>query len=130
MASSPRAPKQWSLLQNESINSFENWRQNLVCTLSLDSKFAPFLADGTTWGKKTKTQSLHGLTKDGETIPLSKHCMAQQKVNFLELMLGQIANYCLVISLNILVKNKTSIHSVWNMINTHPNHRSSLSGFH
>ena len=119
MASSPRAPKQWSLSKNESINSFENWRQNLVYTLSLDSNFALFLADSTTWGKKTKTQPLRGLTDDGETVPLSKRRTARQKVNFLELMLGQIANYCPVISRNTLVKNSTSIQSVWNMIRAH-----------
>ena len=34
-------------------------------------------------------------------------------------MLWQIANYCPVISRNILVKNSTSIQSVWNMIRAH-----------
>ena len=114
MAPSPQAQKQWSLSKNESINSFENWRQNLVYTLSLDSNFAPFLADGT-------TQSFRGLTNDGESVTLSKRRTARQKVNFLELMLGQMANYCSVISRNTLVKNSTSssIQSVWNMIRAH-----------
>ena len=106
-------------MKNESINSFENWRQNLVYTLSLDSNFAPFLADGTTWGKKTKTHPLRGLTDDGETVPLSKRRTAWQKVNFLELMLRQIANYCPLISRNTLVKNSTSIQSVRNVIRAH-----------
>ena len=34
-------------------------------------------------------------------------------------MLGQIANYCPVISRNTLVKNSTSIQSVWNVIRAH-----------
>ena len=34
-------------------------------------------------------------------------------------MLGQIANYCPVISRNTLIKNSTSIQSVWNMIREH-----------
>ena len=34
-------------------------------------------------------------------------------------MLGQIANYCPAISRNTLVKNSTSIQSVWNMIREH-----------
>ena len=46
-------------------------------------------------------------------IPLSKRRTAQQKVNFLELMLGQIANYCLVISRNTLVKNPYSPFGTW-----------------
>ena len=119
MASSPQALKQCSLSKNEFINSFQNWRQNLVYTLSLNSNFAPFLADGTTWGKKTKTHPLRGITDDGETVPLSKRRTAWQKVNFLELMLGQIANYCPVMSRNTLVKIWTSIQSLWNEIGAH-----------
>ena len=119
MGTTARAPKQWSLSKNETINSFENWRQNLVYTLSLDTNFAPFLAHGATWAKKTKAQPLRGFTDDGETVPLSRRKTARQKVNFLDLMLGQIANYCPVISRNTLLKNSTSIQSVWNMIWEH-----------
>ena len=54
IASTHHAPKQWSLSKTETVNNFENWKQNLVYTLSLDSHFAPFQADGVTWGKKTK----------------------------------------------------------------------------
>lgn len=32
--------------------------------LSLDSNFAPFLADGVTWGKKTKAQPLRGFVNE------------------------------------------------------------------
>ena len=35
-----RAPKQWRLTKNETITSFESWRQNLQYTLSLDANFA------------------------------------------------------------------------------------------
>ncbi|KAL9978907.1 hypothetical protein ACROYT_G016491 [Oculina patagonica] len=119
MGTTTRAPKQWSLSKNETINSFENWRQNLVYTLPLDTNFAPFLADGATWAKKTRAQPLRGFTDDGETVPLSRRKTARQKVNFLELMLGQIANYCPVISRSTLLKNSTSIQSVWNMIREH-----------
>ena len=51
MAAQMRAPKQWSLTKQESITSFEAWRQNLQYTLSLDQNFAPFLVDGFTWQK-------------------------------------------------------------------------------
>ena len=119
MGTTARGPKQWSLSKNETINSFENWRQNLVYTLSLDTNFAPFLADSATWAKKTKAQPLRGFTDDGETVPLSRRKTARQKVNFLDLMLGQIANYCPVISRNTLLKNSTSIQSVWNILREH-----------
>jgi hypothetical protein len=53
-----RALKQWSLTKNETITSFESWRQNLVYTLSLDNSFAPFLVSGVKWEKKTRVTSL------------------------------------------------------------------------
>ena len=79
MASTHRAPKQWCLSKVETINSFENWKQNLLYTPSLDSNFAPFLADGFTWLKKTKGQPLRGLENDGETVPLSPRLTARRK---------------------------------------------------
>ena len=105
------APKQWCLTKTESINSFENWRQNLAYTLSLNTNFAPFLIDGVTWGKKIRTSSLRDLVDDGEDVPEARRKTAEQKVSMLELMLGQIANYCGVISRNTIVKNSTSMSS-------------------
>jgi len=78
-----------------------------------------FLAEGITWGKKTRTEPLRGSTDDGEDVAKTSRLNAQQKVNFLELMLGQIANYCPIISRNTLVKNSTSIQSIWNTIRQH-----------
>ena len=42
---SNRAPKQWSPTKNETITTFEAWRQKLKYSLSLDANFALFLAD-------------------------------------------------------------------------------------
>ena len=119
MASTHRAPKQWCLSKVETINGFENWKQNLLYTLSLDSNFAPFLADGVTWLKKNRAQPLRGLESDGEAVPLSRRLTARQKANFLELMLGQIANYCPIISRSTLVKNSTSLEFMWQTIRQH-----------
>ena len=116
---STRAPKQWSLRKTETITSFESWRQNLLYILSLDPNFAPFLAEGFTWAKKTKAQPLRGLNDDSADVPEAKRLTAQQKANFLELMLGQIANYCPIISHSTLVKQSTSIESIWNTIRLH-----------
>ena len=71
------------------------------------------------WGKKTKAEPLRGFTDDGEDVTEANRQTAQQKVNFLELMLGQIANYCPIIARNTLVKNSTSIQSIWNTIRQH-----------
>ncbi len=120
-----RAPKQWCLTRSETVNSFENWRQNLQYTLSLDANFAPYLVDGCSWLKRTKTCADRGFTDDeaagGRT--------AAQKVTHLELMLGQVANYCPVISRNTIVKNSTSIGSIWQAIRTHYGFQSSGAHF-
>ena len=110
-----RAPKQWCLLKNESINTFKNWKQNLVYTLSL----AQFVSVGTKWLKKTKARPPRGFTNDGKTIPQASRLTAQQKVNYVELMLGQIAIFCPIISRSTIVKNSTSIESVWQVIRLH-----------
>ena len=71
------------------------------------------------WLKKTKAQPLQGLENDGETVPPSRSLTARQKTNFLELMLGQIANYCPIISCSTLVKNSTSLEFIWQAIRQH-----------
>ena len=100
-----RAPKQWCLTKEETINSFENWRQNLQYVLSLDANFAPFLIDGTTWQKKTRAHPHRGLDDDAAPVAEARRKTAAQKVTQLELMLGQIANYCPVISRNSIIKS-------------------------
>ena len=119
MASSTRAPKQWCLTKIETVNTFANWRQNLIYTLSLDKNFAPFLVSGTKWEKKTKTTTHRGFANDGEEVIEANRKTREQKVSMLELMLGQIANYCPIISRNTIVKNSTSIDNIWQTIRLH-----------
>jgi hypothetical protein len=114
-----RAPKQWSLTKVETITSFEAWRQNLQYTLSLDPNFANFLVDDATWQKKLIHSPRRGLVDDGEDIPERTRRTAQQKLTHLELMLGKIANYCPIISRNTIVKNSTSVNSIWQAIRLH-----------
>ena len=114
-----RAPKQWSLTKHESITSFQAWRQNLQYILSLDTNFACFLADNVTWLKKSPATPLRGLQDDGESVRAFACRTAQQKCTHRDLMLGQIANYCPVISCNSIVKNSTSMSSIWQAIRLH-----------
>ncbi|KAI8494130.1 hypothetical protein Bbelb_284770 [Branchiostoma belcheri] len=74
-----RAPKQWCLTRTESINSFENWKSNLIYVLSLDQSFAPFLADGVTWKKRAPGVEHRGFTDDGEGVPAAQRRTAAQK---------------------------------------------------
>ena len=106
MANTARAPRQWCLTKVETVNSFENWRQNLQYTLSTDVKFAQFM-NGASWEKKTRASPLHGLQNDGEDVLEARRQTAEQKNTLLELMLGQVAIYCSVISRNSIIKNST-----------------------
>jgi hypothetical protein len=114
-----RAPKQWSLTKQETIASFEAWRQHLQYTLSLDPNFAGFLIDGFTWQKKTNAQPLRGCVDDREDVAEANRGTDAQTCTHLELMLGQIVNYCPIISRNTFVKNSTSISSIWQFIRLH-----------
>ena len=116
---SNRALKQWSLAKNETITTFEAWTQTLQYFLSLDANFAPFLADNFTCLKKSATAPNRGLEPDGDDVPTTRRRTAFQKNLHLELMLGQIANFCPVISRSSIVKNSTSISSVWQAIRAH-----------
>ena len=71
--------------------------------LSLDASFAHFLLPNTTWLKKTRAAPLRGFVDDPVDAPNRR--TAAQKVAQLELMLGQIANFCPVISRNTITKN-------------------------
>ena len=110
---SNRSLKRWSIAKNETITTFEAWRQNLQYFLSLDANFAPFLADNFTWLKKSSTAPNIGLKPDGDDVPTTRRRTAFQKNLHLDLMLGQIPNFCPVISRSSIVNNSTSISSVW-----------------
>ena len=124
-----RAPKQWALTREETITSFEGWRQNLVYILSLDANFLPFLSDNATWQKKTSLTPTRGLEDDPNTVQQDRRLSAAQKNARLELMLGQIANYCPVISRSSIVKGSTSLNDIWQKIRQHYGFESSGSHF-
>ena len=111
-----RTRKQWDLGRNETINSFESWKGHLMYTLNLDRNFAPFLITGKSWEKKGRNNPLRGLATEQEVVNL-------------ELMLGQIANFCSVISRNTILKNSTSLDHVWQHIRSHYGFQSSGSNF-
>ena len=111
-----RAPKQWCLTKVETVNSYENWRQNLLYTLSLDPNFLPYLEEGAC--KKTRTNSHRNFVDDGDDVPEANRKTRSQNVRTLELMLGQIANYTPIIS-NSIVHNSTTLRDIWQTIRLH-----------
>ena len=87
--------------------------------LSLDSNFSTFLSEGVTWQKKTATNPNRGFTDDGEDVSAAQRKTAVQKNTQLDLMLGQIANYCTVIARSTIVKSSTSLTDIWQKIREH-----------
>ena len=114
-----KAPKQWTLSKDETLNSYNNWKENLIYTLSLDSNFSPFLKDDAKWTKASTTDPNRGLTDDDTSIDATTRKTKEQKVIQLNMMLGQIANYATVISRNQIVKNSTSLGDIWAKIREH-----------
>ena len=120
-SSSTRAPKQWPLTKSETINSFNNWKENLIYTLSLDKNFSPFVKEGVTWGVKSTASPHRGFTDDtAEAVPnQADRKTKEDKCTSVDLMLGQIANYATVISRTQITQRSTSLGDIWNKIREH-----------
>ena len=101
-----KALKQWALTEEETITTFEAWKNNILYILSLEEKFSPFLKAGAKWAKKTKTTQHRGFTGDDAAV----------KAANLELFLGQIANFAPIISRSSIVRNATSLSGIWDTI--------------
>ena len=69
MAAIYHAPKQWCLRKEETAESLESWKHNLIQTLSSDPLLAPFFKDSTTWQKKTRSNHTRGLVDDPDDTP-------------------------------------------------------------
>ena len=84
----------------------------MIYVLSLDKNFVPFL--DATWQKQTAANPRRGLTNDGTAVPEAQRLTAAQKNAHLDLLLGQMANFCPVIS-----RNSTSLNDMWQKIRQH-----------
>ena len=59
---SAKAQMQWTLTENESNTTLEAWIDKLICILSQEEIFTPFLRPDATWGKKTRKSPFRGFT--------------------------------------------------------------------
>ena len=112
------APKQRVLNKEETLNSFNGWKDNLIFILSQNKDFSPFLAPDSSWLKASASDT-RGLTDDPNSVAEAVRKTAVQKSQILNLLLGQIANYATCISRNQIVKNSTSLGEVWSRIREH-----------
>ena len=130
MAASSRAPKQWALGKVETLTTFNAWKDNLLYILSLEVKFAPFLVADATWSKYSSTDVNRGFTDDpGVNNNPPTGITKEEKVKHLNLFLGQIANYATIISRNQIVRNSTSLKSIWTKLREHYGLQASGSKF-
>ncbi len=102
-------PKQWKLTEEESFSSFTTWQQNLVYLLTQDKNFRPFLLKDATWNKESPTAPNRGFTDDDEFS-------AVQKSSNLYQMLGLVAQWVPHYLCTDIVKNSTSMPSIWQII--------------
>ena len=109
-------PKQWYLSKNETINTFNNWKENQIYCLSIDEDFKSFLLASATWGKKTSANPNRGFMDDPDDVAPDTRKTKEQKCATLELMLGQIANWATVITRNQITRDSTSLADIWNKI--------------
>ena len=62
--STSRAPKQWALGKQETVTTFNAWKDNLLYILSLESKFTLYLQPDAQWAKYTTANPNRGYTDD------------------------------------------------------------------
>ena len=125
-----RAPKQWALGKNETVTTFNAWKDNLVYILSLEPKFAAFLVPDFEWQKHSSADPNRGFQDDaGVNNDPPTGSKKEDKVKNLTLFLGQIANYATIISRNQIVKNSTSLKDIWRKLREHYGLQASGSKF-
>ena len=122
------AQKPRDLTKEETLNSFNAWKDNLLYILSVEhAEFAPFLANGATWSKNEVAN--RGFADDADPVPAAQRKTAAQKAAALRLMLGQIANFATVVSRNQIVNQSTSLNSIWSLLREHYGFQSTGSRF-
>jgi len=95
--------------EDETSESLEIWKNSLIQALTAEEIFAPFLRPDTTWPKKRNAVASRGFTGTG----------AANKAAVLDLMLCHIANCAPVIARSTIVKQSTSLGSIWEAIRCH-----------
>ena len=111
------APKPWPLGKKETVQltSFLGWKNNLLYILKASKDNKEFLKNGAEWKAVSDGTANRGLVDD----TTGDETKAVDKVQNLELMLGQIANYCPMIDRNLIIEESTCLDDVWELIKEH-----------
>ena len=112
-----KPPKPYKLTKIETVASFEAWKHNQKYNIQQDPTFRAFNAKVKTWTMKSSANPHRGLVSEPEGAADKK--TAAEKLETLELMLDQIANWCPVVTRTILTNLTTSLNDVWQKIREH-----------
>ena len=117
-------PKRLDDNDANSVDTYEDWKDNLIFYLAQDSSYACFLKDNVTWGDALTPN--RGFSDDATTekVPLS----AVQKAANLNRFLGIIVQ-CAPQHCRSLITNSVSLNNVWSIIKDYLGLRQSESQF-
>ena len=105
------------LTENETISSFNSWKQNLEYQLMSCADFVPFLRKGCEWCS-SKTE-YRGLTDDGDDVAETRRKLDMQKHAILDQLIRLIASYCPEHIQSDIERKCTSIEWIWQRVRRH-----------
>jgi hypothetical protein len=120
-----RAPKPWKLSEEETLSSYNAWKNNLLYYCKCDDDFCPFVQRDAKWTKISPDSPTRGLVDDTTGAKLT----AAKKLMHLERMLGFISQYVPHFLATDITENSTSMNSIWLTIRKYYNFKQSESQF-
>lgn len=120
-----KAPKPWKLTEEETLSSYNAWKNNLLYYCKCDNDFNPFVQKDVKWTKVSPNNPTRGLTDD----TTGAKTKAEQKMMNLERMLGFISQYVPHFLATDITENSTSMNSIWFTIRKYYNFKQSESQF-
>ena len=117
LRSSIRGRRLEPLTENESISSFNSWKQNIEFQLTSCADFVPFLT--ITWSSKASKVPNRGLQDDGDAIPVANRKLAAQKHGMLDHMIRLISSFSPEHIQSEIERKCTSLDWIWKRIRRH-----------
>ena len=118
-AMSKLVPKQRILTEDETVTSFESWKNTMIFHISIEPKCARFMDDEDLAVWKGAGEKNRGFTNDPATADASIKMSAVGKAAALNVMLGSIAHYAPVISNKFIMNQATSLEEIFDRLRAH-----------
>ena len=116
MATSIKVSRPTRLAEDESLTTFEDWKNNLIFYLSQDADFQLFLKSDTAWTVKSSTTEHRGLD-------------SAAKCQKLEQFLGIIASLAPPLLYGDIIEDSTKLSDVFRLLRTYYSFAPSESTF-